>query len=106
MRVLGRLGEAAKDKDCTCFSWSRLDKVSELRETESWGWEGKGPERSASCGERWAGFGMQDAGRGSQDSIIPAAHKGPGEGRDSGLHLDDLASWDSRFLLFLHLLAC
>lgn len=33
---------------------------------------------------------MQDAGRGSQDSIIPAAHKGPGEGRDSGLHLDDL----------------
>lgn len=53
-----------------------------------------------------AGFGMQDAGRRSQDSIIPLAHKGPGEERESSLHLDDLGILGSHFLLFLHLLAC
>lgn len=63
-------------------------------------------EKSRQLGGELAGFGMQDAGRRSQDSIIPLAHKGPGEERESSLHLDDLGILGSHFLLFLHLLAC
>ena len=88
-----RLGEAAKDKDCTCFSRSRLEKVSGLRKTEPWGWEGNG------SGEV-AGFGMQDAGCRSQDSIVPAAHKDLVRSGRGLCTWTTLASWESHFLLF------
>ena len=89
----GRLREAAKDKDCTCFSRSRSEKVSELRETEPWGWEGNDQRRAASWGERWRDLGcrMQDAG--ARTALFPWHTKGLVRNRRVVCTWTTLASW-------------
>ena len=85
----GRLREAAKDKDCTCFSRSGWEKVSEQRETEPWGWEGNDGRRAASCGESWRDLGCRMRDAGARTALFPWHTKGLVRDR-TAVHLDDL----------------
>lgn len=52
------LGGGAKGG--TCFPLLRLEKASELKETEPWGWGGNGSGEEGPVG--WGCGGMRDAG--------------------------------------------